>query len=163
MSLKQSFDIQEKIKANEQKRRLLYVENCYYLKGLYESEDYKKLLGDETGTWLQFLSSANISYTPFQIKCVIQVIKKLEECGVEPDTIADILGDISMSRMNKIKSLLTPENVEDWLSMAKTLSYHDLMMEMKKAQGIPVDNHEHTNELFEICTLCYEKKKVNKE
>lgn len=158
-----AFKLNEKVKENENKRRLLLAENAKLLSEIYDEGYYKELLGDEQGEWAGYLGDLEVFYTRSLVNSYVKVYKTLtEKYNLDPETWVGV----PITRLTDIVKINPPkEDLPDWLARALTLTSKDWSIEKKKALGQLIEDDEHAHEMvtYEVCKKCGLKKKCNHE
>ena len=153
------FALHEEIKANELKRRELLVANINLLNDMRDKNFYRAVLGDEQGTWDQYLAQLEVTYSKNEIYTYGRIYDYfVKQKGIN---LSEIL-TIPKSRLYDI-AVLNPEHVKDWLIKADTLISLDWNHEIREAKGLATedDGHNHEMETFMICKVCGVKEKHN--
>lgn len=156
------FDLFNKVKLNEQKRRELFAENMGHLEKILDSGLYRDILGDEKATWPALLGQLEVFYTRSEVIQHIRARKKLRVWEVADSA----LEGIPLNRIIQISVLARDkEHVETLLSQAKTLANREWSDEMSKLKGHHhiEDGHEHKFKEFKQCELCALREAVKSE
>lgn len=160
MTENKTFEVHEQIVENERIRRILLLQNIIALKRLKEDESYKDILGEDGGTWLEYLGHIEIYYPRAQVFSLLKCVSKLLSFNIDVEEITDVAA-IPASRLRKITPFLTEKNYHHWLSVARTYVGKDFTIEIKKAKGEPheEDGHDHDYTEVLICDICGQKHK----
>lgn len=154
-----AFAVHNKIIENEDLRRQLLLENAAFLSEMQENEYYKDILGEEDGTWRAYLGQIEVFYSRNKVYDLQRIYKKyLCELSLPYQDIETI----PHSRLIVALSIVTLENVQSILSMAKTLTAHDFDTEMRKLKGLATDEDKHAHDFseFKACNKCGHKEKL---
>jgi len=117
------------------KNFLTLAERLYQIKeeGLYETLDYP--------SFTSYLASPEVSISATTAYSLIDIYRTfLLELKVNESELIPI----GRTKLERILPVVTPENAEDWLSQAETLSTTDLTIQVKKGQDKPVFEYKYT-------------------
>lgn len=148
-----AWTLHKQVSENEKKRRLLLLENAELIHEIHSQKLYQVILGDEEAPWSAYLSQHEVFYPASKVysldKIYLRYIKELELLPV-------MISDIPLSKLSNLISLVTKENVEEWLDKARTLTSQDFNDEIRIAQGKESYlNCPHKNEKeYLICQSC---------
>ena len=120
---------------------------------LHSSGLYKIVLGDEDAPWSAYLGLNETYYSSSKIYTLDKVYQKfVKELGLEPEDIRDI----PTSKLSSLLSIVTKENVDEWLAKAESLTNQDFQDEIRKTQGkISYLDCKHEHEAsYKICPDC---------
>lgn len=156
-----AFEIDQRIKERENKRRILLSENAEDLNTILTEKYYRELLGDEEGEWAGYLSDIGVFYSRNQVDVLTRIYKKL---SVKLDIPKEAWIEVPLTRLVDLLPLVDEKNYEKWLSKALVLTTRDWNIEVRHAKGKTTeeDEHEHQNQTYEICKKCGKKSKLNK-
>jgi len=154
-----AWKLDQQIKDNELKRRMLLIENAKHLSTIYEEGYYKELLGFEDSEWAGYLADLEVFYSRNKVNSYVTVYRKLTgQLKIEPEEWVHI----PMTRLMDIVSILTEGNVDDWLAKASILTSKDWKIELRKAKGQVTEDEEHIHDDvdYSICRVCGRKCKL---
>jgi len=89
---------------------------------IYENKNYQIILGDNKGTFKEFLADPRIDKSfPQVIKLIKNNEKYIQEMGLRLHE----LYELDNERLYRARLLVTPETIWDWLERMRTLSRAD--------------------------------------
>lgn len=150
----EAFNRHTRIVEREQIRRRLLAENMKDFTEMFETQQYKAFLGDETAPWGAYLSEVDVYYTRSRVDMWRRIFAIFtQKLGI----VATEYCDIPESRLYdlttvKIKNI---EEAKEWFGKARTLTPQDFRDETREAKGLPIsDECKHDFKNFEICSHC---------
>lgn len=137
---------------NEQMRRALLIENMKNIHELHLDKLYTVIIGDEDAPWSAYLANNDIFYSASQVYTYDKIYGKfVKELNIDIDKLIDI----PHSKLSNLISVVTKENVDDWLSKAESLTTQDFEDELRKAKGkISYLDCPHKYVPYSICSSC---------
>lgn len=154
-----AFELHSEIIRNEQKRRILLLENMKHIHELHRTGLYKSVLGDENAPWSAYLSQHEVFYT----RNKVYMLDKIYDLFVRQFAIdAERIAKIPQSKLSALLPIITKENADEWLTKAETLTSQDFNDEIRISQGkISYLNcpHSDTRELVECSTCGFKHRK----
>ncbi len=154
-----AFTFHKKIMANEKKRRELFAENASILTLVFDKEYFKTILGDEEASWAAYLGEIEVFYTRNEVDTIIRIHKKFVK---ELHILAPEFSDIPHSRLLDMIPFVLTSTYLEWFAKARVLTGRDWLIEIRKEKGLLTEEeeHEHSMEIYEICSKCGKKHKV---
>ena len=153
-----AFRYHSKIVENETNRRKLLAENAFLLQDMIGLGLYKLFLGDPEAQPAAYFSQLEVFYSRNQITRLRAIQRHFKErLGIEPSTVFDI----PESRLSDLLVVSTLENIEELLSLARTMLPRDWSSHIRELKHLPVPGNcpGHKYVEYEICALCGEKHK----
>lgn len=155
-----AFERHQKIIDREKMRRQLLAENVFDLNEMFETQEYKVILGfDPPPVWSGYLSQIEIYYSRAKVERWRKIVEKLVK-SFGFDIIE--LFDIPESRLEDIaRNATTKEQVKELLLTAKTNTPQDWKDTLAEFKGLPTSlDCKHSAGIFKICSKCGMKEKV---
>jgi hypothetical protein len=162
MNGERAFSKHQNIKDREQERRKLLAQNMIALVEMFETQEYRAVMGDDEASWSAYLSEIEVFYARGKVEKWRKIYKVLVEgCGIDLSEL-QILPE---SRLESLSKILTPEmDLKEWLNKAEILAPQDWKDEVAPFIGKPDSEHcQHNLETFEICSVCGLKHRINEE
>ena len=163
--MKKSIDtanvLHDMIVTNEEERRKLFFENVLMLSSLKKSKLYKDLLDPQTDrSWVSYLAQLEIYYSRWSIERWMKIYDKLIK---ELDIKVDTLRGIPETRLYELAIVSDKNNVDEWISRAKTATSLDWRNFLAENKGLPTTEEcKHKNSKFySICDDCGFRHKEN--
>ena len=141
------------ITNNEKLRRELFLENMKNINELYSDKLYRVVLGDEDAPWKAYLGQHEVFYTASKVYTMNKIYQKfVKELCIELSVIVEI----PTTKLSNLLTVVTKENVMEWLTKASVLTTQDFQDELRKSQGkiSYLDCKHETAELYTICNKC---------
>jgi len=132
------------------------AENAKLLDEMHNEKYYKDILGDPDGEWAGYLGSLDVFYTRSKVHQLRTAYQRLTiKLGIPQGAWAQV----PLTRLIDALPVIDGTNYVDWFTKAVTLTTRDWNAELRGAKGLPVedDGHEHSDKLYEICTVCGRK------
>lgn len=141
------------IENNEMERRSLLFANMKLLNGLYSKGLYKIILGDENAQWSSYLSQHEVFYSRNKVFTMNRIFQKFI---IELKLSVQEIFSIPITKLDSLLTVVTKDNVQDWLTKAQSLTNQDFNDELRIAQGKESYlNCEHSDEkTFKVCAKC---------
>lgn len=156
-----AFELHKSIIENEQKSRLLFMENVSRFAELYQTQGFKDILGDEAAEWRSYLAQLEIyrnrsdinRWLKIKTALVDQYLIELDELLTAPATR---IGDIAYIAKSS-------EEARELLSFANTYSPAQWKEEVHRRTGKHTrdDGHPHDMKKFAACKFCGLKEYVD--
>lgn len=139
-------------------RRDLIARNAVLLEKMQADELYKDILGDPDGQWAGYLSDLEIFYTRSRVHQLTTLYKRLTLKLRIPE---GAWAQVPLTRLMDALPVIDANNWDEWFSKAITLTTRDWNIELRQAKGLTseVDEHEHDDVDYKICTRCGRKEK----
>lgn len=150
---KRAFELDQRIKQNENNRRISFAENAELLYEMFKEGYYKEVLGTDDGEWAGYLSDLEVFYTRNQVDNLLRVYKKL---SLDLNIPKEAWVEVPLQRLADSLLLFNSENYMDWFTKALTLTTEDWNIELRTAKGktLPDDGHRHKYVPYEACSQC---------
>jgi hypothetical protein len=165
LNTEEAFNRHQSIIQREEARRKLLIENIIDITNLFDSEEYKAIIGDEDASWSAYLSQLEVFYSRSEVNTWRRVINKfVNEYAIPIEELATI----PVSRMKDLLSICKPdmekERVYEFIGIAKTALPLDWKNVIAEQKGIPTsDDCEHQFDTVEICKKCGFKHKTQQQ
>ena len=159
LNSEKAFERHQSIIRRELERRKLFLENISDLWEMFNTQEYKVILGLDDAQWAGYLGEVAIYYTRSQVERWRKIWQKLEkELEIKPETFIDI----PETRLADISNLVSSkEEVEDWFSKARTAIPLDWKNHLAEYRGKPTSEEcKHNFQGYEICKICGERHKI---
>lgn len=157
-----AFERHQLISEREKMRRRLFLENVKDLFEMYETQQYRPILGaDDTASWEAYLAQIEVFYTRSQVHRWQKLWKTLvKDFKIDP---LDFI-DVPESRLEDIeKTAGTADQARELIDQARTVStsrdWHDIICE--KLGKPTTETCKHSFGIFRICGTCGLKHKEN--
>ena len=149
---RKAWQLHEQIIENEKTRRLLLLSNMKNIHEMHSDKLYTAVLGDEDAPWSAYLGHQDIFYSASQVYTYDKIYGKfVKELNIDVDKLIDI----PHSKLSNLVSIVTAENVDDWLSKAESLTTQDFDDELRVAKGgTSYLNCPHKYVPYSICSSC---------
>jgi hypothetical protein len=162
---KEAWALHQSIIDNEVSRRQLFATNISLLAELKDKQLYRAILGDETAEFHAYLGQLEVFYSRNQIRNYLVINDKFIN-GLKMTW--KHIDDIPISRLFDIVSIVDDDNVDDWLTKARTLTTQDWKNELNEVRGKPTtDKCYHPKEKlvdYQICSECgFKYRGIHKE
>ena len=157
----EAFQRHQNICEREKQRKLLLIENIVDLVSMYNSEDYKLILGDENSPWSGYLGQIEIFYSRAKVERWRKIWKQLIS---KWDFTPEELFEVPETRLEDICSIgVSKVHISELLEQAKQLTAHDWKIIVDKAKGkVTSEDCKHEDsKTFKICSKCGFKEKID--
>lgn len=127
--IQEAFNLDQELKKYVEGTTLFYLQTGRISKIIRDNK-YYLALDEECKTFNQYIATLGISQGH-----IYNAIRIYEKWVIEYGYSVDDLAEVPYSKLLMINSVATPENKDEMLAQAKTLSRSDLKYNLKEKQG----------------------------
>ena len=152
MNPEQAFKAYEHLKGLQSVTRGVDLELARELSLLKKDENYKIIMGDQEATWKAFLAQPELK---IHVAKADRLVKIYDTYIIKLELTEEDIQGIDSNSLNRLSTVVTKENVEEWLDKARELSRADLLREIKFGDINEMEcEHNYKCKKICVCSVC---------
>ena len=150
------FEAYQRLQSLQGASRGVDLELAKELSELKKDENYRIIMGDTEASWKAFLCQPEINLHVAKADRLVKIYQKyIQELGLSTEDIYGVDSNILV----RLASVVTKDNVGEWIEKAKNLSRADVYREIKFGAIDEMKcEHNYTRKIVCTCVKCGTRK-----